>query len=425
MRVLSKALLAIVGATGIRSSTITDSISSKTEVVDALNNDVNNSRHECLIPVVECLAPDSDDQHHVFEGVEKRIEIYFDTPHPASESGLRDIPRASLDIICDHAQCKIIRHERKPCFDSYILSESSLFVFPDRVIMKTCGTTLPLGAVNVIIAEADKIGAKPLDMTYSRSSFLFPDLQLVPHNDLQAELVYLDGIEFSGTKIPGISYVLGDVNGKYWLVHRKQLGHSKCVVEAPNRIMVDCIMTGLSGATCAHYFKNINVSIEENQEAMADVIRGILPEFKEISGECFEPCGYSCNAHDADREFAGDRYFTVHITPEEAFNYASMETVFYTDPENPEEVREMMHKFIENIASVFKPKTLAVTVLSPSDAIIDQDFLAQFANSAQDKYYVVDSRLARIGSEVGASDVIASFVMYKNEHELAKSMVFI
>ena len=34
----------------------------------------------------------------------------------------------------------------------------------------------------------------------------------------------------------------------------------------------------------------------------------------------FEPCGYSLNA------MKGDTYYTMHVTPEEDFSYASFET---------------------------------------------------------------------------------------------------
>ena len=37
--------------------------------------------------------------------------------------------------------CTILNQESNDEFDAYLLSESSLFVFPERIILKTCGTT--------------------------------------------------------------------------------------------------------------------------------------------------------------------------------------------------------------------------------------------------------------------------------------------
>jgi hypothetical protein len=63
-------------------------------------------------------------------------------------------------------------------FDAYVLSESSLFVFADRLMLKTCGTTELLAAVPALVGLADGLGMRPSRVKYSRASFLFPEKQV-------------------------------------------------------------------------------------------------------------------------------------------------------------------------------------------------------------------------------------------------------
>lgn len=87
----------------------------------------------------------------VFEGSEKRIEIDF---APAlggngdnAAASLRCIGQPQLDTILGLAACCIVSARHGAAFDAYVLSESSLFVYPRKAILKTCGTTKLLAAV--------------------------------------------------------------------------------------------------------------------------------------------------------------------------------------------------------------------------------------------------------------------------------------
>merc|ERR1712238_88545 len=74
--------------------------------------------------------------------------------------------------------------------------------------------------------------------------------------------------------------------------------------------------------------------------------RNAEEEFK-VDDWAFEPCGYSMNG-------LRDRfYYTIHVTPESGFSYASFET---NDPQYREP------KWVERIASTFKPTALTLTL---------------------------------------------------------------
>lgn len=116
----------------------------------------------------------------VFEGSEKRIEIDFaprgDACAPAC--GLRALDRSALDQLMTLAACCIVSSRSNDAFDAYVLSESSLFVYPTKWILKTCGTTRLLNSVPRLLELAATIGMQPVRVKFSRATFLFPDQQV-------------------------------------------------------------------------------------------------------------------------------------------------------------------------------------------------------------------------------------------------------
>ena len=121
----------------------------------------------------------------VFEGSEKRISLTFSpssgAPAPPA-AGLRTLSRLQLDAMLELAACEIVSVRNGVSFDAYVLSESSLFVYPDRMILKTCGTTRLLDAVPRITELAASLNLIPSRVKYSRASFLFPEKQPEPHH---------------------------------------------------------------------------------------------------------------------------------------------------------------------------------------------------------------------------------------------------
>lgn len=69
-----------------------------------------------------------------------------------------------------------------------------MFVFPHKIILKTCGTTTLLKAVPYVLEIAKtRCGYESVyRLFYSRKSFMFPDKQPGPHRSWEEEVAYLD-----------------------------------------------------------------------------------------------------------------------------------------------------------------------------------------------------------------------------------------
>ncbi|ROT34601.1 S-adenosylmethionine decarboxylase [Sodiomyces alkalinus F11] len=175
------------------------------------------------------------DSSNAFEGPEKLLEVWF-APGPnalppgAKPNGLKAVSADTWVTMLDMVNCKILSVLESETVDAYLLSESSLFVFPHKLILKTCGTTtLLLGLQRLLHIAAEHAGfpfhnsksasdikaaATPYRVFYSRKSFLFPDKQQGPHRSWKQEVKYLDDM-FEG----GSAYMVGKMNGDHWYLY--------------------------------------------------------------------------------------------------------------------------------------------------------------------------------------------------------------
>mmetsp|Transcript_45616 Transcript_45616/g.116704 ORF Transcript_45616/g.116704 Transcript_45616/m.116704 type:complete len:835 (-) Transcript_45616:303-2807(-) len=290
-----------------------------------------------------------------FEGSEKRIEIDFcSRPADAAQLGLRVLPRAALDEVLALAECTIVSVRSNPYFDAYVLSESSLFVYPLKVILKTCGTTKLLNGVPKLLEHARKVGMHAVRVKYSRADYLFPDAQPGEHKYFRDEARFLDqhfghlGLE------GGRALVLGDpLRGLQWHVY---LAGADVPATRPTQTLEVC-MTGLDRAKAAQFFRDDKfVSVEDTTRDSG--IRALAP-YADLDAYVFEPCGYSLNG------LEGPGYLTIHITPEEACSYASVEFCgFPAGSYCPGDL-------VARVAAVFEPK--AMSVLMSTDLAVCGD----------------------------------------------------
>jgi S-adenosylmethionine decarboxylase len=130
----------------------------------------------------------------------------------------------------DLVHCKVLSIVESEHVDAYLLSESSMFVFPHKVVLKTCGTTtllyglsrlLEIAALNAGFPQAKtnlEAGvtavAAPYRVFYSRKNFLFPNKQQGPHRSWLDEVRFLDKLFLRGS-----AYLIGKMNGEHWYLY--------------------------------------------------------------------------------------------------------------------------------------------------------------------------------------------------------------
>ena len=170
-----------------------------------------------------------------FEGPEKLLEVWFSAspaslPAATAPAGLKIVSSETWKSVLDLVNCKVLSIVESENVDAYLLSESSMFVFPHKLILKTCGTTtllrglpkiLEIAALtagfphiigNTILGTAT--AAIPYRVFYSRKNFLFPDRQVGPHRSWRDEVKSLDKLFLGGS-----AYMIGKMNGEHWYLY--------------------------------------------------------------------------------------------------------------------------------------------------------------------------------------------------------------
>ncbi|CAO3654326.1 unnamed protein product [Mucor hiemalis] len=394
-----------------------------------------------------------------FEGPEKLLEIWFspspfttsrsnngngsdsemsDESSPATpnesqtnlslgfSSDLRTVDRAIWDSMLATVKCTVLSVVSNAHVDAYLLSESSMFVFPHKIVLKTCGTTTLLKAVPYMLEIAKtRCGYENVyRLFYSRKSFMFPDRQPGPHRSWEEEVAYLDN-HFDN----GASYVIGNTRAEEWYLYLtspdvthpehienltdmqqlmketdglswmsnndeytwNKVNNGKTVIRpvpsanVPSTFYsssttgyrthdetIEILMTDLNPqAMRAFYHKDNEPSgLVGGKRVDADTGLDMLYPEADVDSFLFEPCGYSCNG------ILDDGYYTIHVTPEPSCSFASFETTIPTKPvatpgKHGKGREEAIRKLIRQVVDIFQPGSFTVTYFS-SHSNMDQ-----------------------------------------------------
>nr|PNR29696.1 hypothetical protein PHYPA_028390 [Physcomitrium patens] len=282
-----------------------------------------------------------------FEGFEKRLDIEFHAPpvfRDPEGKGLRAIPRAELDSMLRAAECTIVAQMSNTELDSYVLSESSLFIYPHRMIIKTCGTTRLLCVIPQLLEISSKLALKISRVKYTRGTFLFPAVQPYPHGSFTEEVRFLEEY-FGNLGDGGKAFVMGG-KGKSSNWHIYTAADHGADVEPVYSL--EMCMTQLDRQAARNFVKasGLESGLDMTKAAKIDKM---LPDSR-ICDFAFDPCGYSMNG------IEGGAHSTIHVTPEDGLSYASFEAMGYT----PWQVD--LPSLVDRVVASFKPAVFAMSV---------------------------------------------------------------
>ena len=268
----------------------------------------------------------------MFEGSEKKIEIIF-----SGESlPLFEKSQKFWKSIVHSCGAEIISWTQFPKVHSYILSESSLFIWPHRLVLITCGkTTLSKSLMKIL----NSFPEKSIEVCFfQRKNEFFPQAQ---------KSCFHKDIKKINKKISGKAYRFGPLHDRHFFLFHSSSNFSPDKEDQTLEILIynSELYRDSSPQTVLHLKKELEKAFFgfETQEHF------------------FKPLGYSLNAV---RE---ELYYTVHISPEESSFYISFET----------NIREKSVQYLtEKILNIFQPGKFDFILFKPPEQK-KEDFISK------------------------------------------------
>ncbi len=268
-----------------------------------------------------------------FEGSEKKFEIQV------KGVDLLSWPKEYWSELVSKSEAQILSEISNDYCKAYLLSESSLFVWKDRLTMITCGQTSLINALNFLMEKFKKEDIEFL--IFERKNEYFPREQ--------SSHFYDDVKKLKALKLEGPALRFGPADE-----HHLYLYHlDTCYRSDENDMTLELLMYDLAPEKIK-LFQKRGLKSEELRKQSG--IENILSGFQ-IDDFVFEPYGYSLNA------IKKDKYFTIHVTPQELGCYVSFETNITCD--------QMYKTVVSNVLEVFKPRAFDMVTF----ANCDLDFL--------------------------------------------------
>lgn len=265
-----------------------------------------------------------------FEGPEKKLEIFLTEP----QADLRGNADGRWTRVVKAGGAEILNRISTADLDGYLLSESSLFVWDDRLLMITCGQTTPVKALPEILQFVDR--EKIAFLFYERKNLNFPSEQATTVED---------DFQFLAGHFAGQSLRFGSGDHDHVHVFYYGNGHPAPQRDATLRVLMHDIDPAVGRC-----FTQTRAHVGDVKRLLGNL--SLLNRSLMFDTHFFNPQGYSLNA------LAAGDYLTVHVTPEPEASYTSLETNMAADG----------WRVINEITSMFNPARFSVFMKCGCDA---------------------------------------------------------
>jgi S-adenosylmethionine decarboxylase len=264
----------------------------------------------------------------IFEGAEKKFEC------TSYSINLRTLGKVFFQKLVQKSNATILQKLSTSHCDSYLLSESSLFVWDHRILMITCGNTTLKHSVLLLI---EKLGRNNIDsLIFQRKNEHFSELQIT---DFEQDVKDINKF------LKGHILKFGLDNDHHNLI----FSLDKDLPEASNDYTYEIFSYDIS-KQASLFLTQLNLNVADVRSFFK--IDHILDGF-EISDFNFRPCGYSLNA------LKNEEYCTIHVTPQESFSYVSFET----------NMSHNMNFIINHFIEILSPESLDIISFNIRDDI--------------------------------------------------------
>lgn len=266
-----------------------------------------------------------------YDGPEKKLEIQLKIHHTdRGDKGLRTIPVEAWKKVAGAGRAKIISVISTDALDAYLLSESSLFIWKDKLLMITCGDTSPVMAVPEIISLTGK----------DRISRIMYVKKINNHTNGK-DAGFAKETETLERLFPGKHYHLASHDDNH--MHFFNSGRGEA----------DRGSAGITFQIYMHDFDNAVMKGFGNIDTSSAFPSELLPVFNKViphmavDSHMFEPSGFSLNG------IHKEQYLTMHVTPGREWSYVSFETNVFIDDYTD---------VVSGMVSFFKPQRVSVVL---------------------------------------------------------------
>lgn len=262
----------------------------------------------------------------IFEGSEKKAEIVF------RDVNLFEKDQDYWSEVVEKCEAKILSSVKTDKVHAYLLSESSLFVWEDRVLLITCGTTTLVHAVKKLTEDFSIERIE--NLIFQRKNEYCGQMQKTSFFD---DKKLLDQIH------SGQGLRLGSYHE-----HHLFLFHLNKEFSPPKDDWTNEILTYGLEHSASEFLMKSKLSADEIRDFFQ--FKKYFPDFL-LDDFVFDPFGYSING------VYDDDYFTIHVTPQDCHSYVSFETSLPFE--------HIENGFLSHFLQILKPESFDLIRYSP------------------------------------------------------------